>query len=98
MKTLLTFYQRFVWPLNLLNVMCCMVFTYVPPLAGIAYTFWMKVITMALIGIYFEIFHSQQLLFFYNLGYSKRTLYTAVAAFDFAIWAILSAITIIATG
>jgi hypothetical protein len=57
----------------------------------------MKVIAMAMIGIYFEIFHSRQFLFFYNLGFSKRALYTGVVVFDLAIWASLSSILILAT-
>lgn len=50
-----------------------------------------------MLGVYFELYHTNQFCFFYNLGYSKKTLYAGVAALDFAVWVTVCVTTIAIT-
>jgi hypothetical protein len=96
-NALYTFYQNFFWPLNLVNVACCSLFMITSPLNGVVCSFWIKVISIIIIGTYFEVFHSRQLHFYFNLGYSKRSLYAGVVIMDAVVWIGLTTIAIILT-
>lgn len=95
MRPLLAFYQNFLWPLNLINAACCVASKYAPPLAAILYAFWIKAISIILIGVYVEVFQSNKFYFFYNLGYSKKSLYAGTILIDLIIWSVCLSLSLI---
>ena len=85
MNVIFTFYRNFIWPVTFITLISCYVLL-TGSAKDIVYLLWMKVISNACMGFYFELFEGNQFYFFNNLGYSKSTLYISVALLDFALW------------
>jgi hypothetical protein len=90
MAPIFTFYQNFLYPSTAVNLFSCYIIFDEGSATYSLQLFWLKVITIPLLGALFHLSRGERLYFFHNLGYSTRRLYTLTALLDLGIWFILT--------
>jgi hypothetical protein len=82
----LTFYRNFLIPCSAISAIgFSFQFASGSPYF-VTITFWMKVITNVLLGLYVHFFKSETLVFYHNLGLTRQQLYGGAFILDIGIW------------
>jgi hypothetical protein len=92
-RIVLTFYRNILIPSLVASLVGCYTLVAVGGTFVIPTLFMIKVATSILLGLYIHIFRSEQLYFFFNLGYSRVRLYVGTLIFDVALWILLITLT-----
>ena len=92
-RILLVFYRNIYWLTGSASLFICFLFWQSGEMKWLGMFIWTKLITNALVLLFFHLFSRDKLYFFYNLGYSMLRLYMIVFAFDIFLWTILMTLT-----
>lgn len=94
MKTCLIFYRTLAVPLIGISLICALQVW----MSGSGYfvfrVLWVKILTTVVIGTFIALFRTEQFVFYNNLGWSRVGLFAFTLVLDFAIWLLLTTITI----
>ena len=92
-RIVFTFYRNILFPSLVVSLVSCYTLVAVGGTFVIPTLFIIKVTTSILLGLYIHIFRSEQLYFFFNLGYSRVRLYAGALILDLVLWILLITVT-----
>lgn len=93
MKVCLLFYRSFFLASNLVTISCAALLVEAQNPFFISVLLTGKLATNIILALYLHFFHSQELYFFHNIGYSKLQLYGYSFGLDFLLWIITMIVT-----
>ena len=85
---LFSFYLNFLGPSLILTLLCVYIF-YHTGIKLLPALVWFKIITTAIIFFYIQSTKKKTFFYFYNLGLSRKWLWTCTLSFDFVLFCLL---------
>src|SRR6218665_1052924 len=91
----IVFYKKIYWLTNSITLVTCITLWLYGNADFIMINLWSKIITNAIALLFFHLFSTKQLYFFYNLSHTALELYCFAFVFDLIIWTSLTLLTLL---